>query len=459
MTVPAPFEHQIAGATFALGRLRDTGGCYLNHRVGTGKSRTAIAVARGLGATRVVVLAPPVALGVWEREVTRWSPRPPFILPLRGDRWPGAILRAGTADEPCWALTNYEQLIGPQGEARIRKLLKWRPELVILDEAQYVKGNNSQRTRAARKLCAGTRRLLLSGTPAHSPLDLWAQFRIVAPDDPCWSRPFGAYKREVAILGGPDRSWVQGFRPDAVDRVFANHVAPYTHVVKHALDLPEPLVTPVPLDLSVAERRVYAEMERDLFAVAQDGTEIEASTVLVKALRLHQMTGGWVGPTRVGGTKLDACLDLLEQRAQLKTVVACSFRAEIDALRQGCLDRKIPISFLGIIDGRTRPEDRTEYEDRFQRDEGGQVLLLQYQAGGVAITLSKADALILYSLDVSAIRHEQMIGRVWRYGQAARVQVLPLLCNGTVDWTLWQGLDDKLTEVDLARRIREAARA
>lgn len=443
------FPHQIKGAAWAASRLHTPdGGAYLCHAVGTGKTRTALAVARVLKARRVLVLAPPVALGVWEREAKKWG----VELPAHHYRGAAGFLpAAGDA----LILTNYEQLIGQRGDARVKALLRWAPDLVILDEAQMVKSPTAARTRAAMKVCKGRRRLLLSGTPAHTPLDWWSQFRIIAPHDPLWSRPYGEYKRAVAIMGGPDEAWVRGFREAEVEAAFARHVAPYCHVVaKDVLALPEPLESPVPLDLSGAERRAYAAMEDEMFAGLPDG-DVDASTVLVQALRLHQMTGGWAQGVAVGDTKLRACVSLVAQRADHKVVIACRFSDEIRALREALA--AVPGLRVRVIQGSTSPSNRTAYEDEFQSGGPG-VLILQYQAGGVAITLSKANALILYSLDPSVIRDEQMRGRVWRPGQTGHVQILPLLANDTLDWVLYQGLRAKADAVDMARRIARAVR-
>lgn len=81
------------------------------------------------------------------------------------------------------------------------------------------------------------------------------------------------------------------------------------------------------------------------------------------------------------------------------------------------------------------------------------VLLLQYKAGGTALTLTKAKTLILYSLNPSTIDLRQMIGRVYRIGQTTNVQVLPLLAENTVDVRLWHGLKLNLEHVELARYL------
>jgi len=466
------FAHQIDGVRKAVSVLERTGGIYLAWDPGMGKTLGFIATARILDVRRILVLAPVVALGVWDNEdpenlgeIQKWWPQAKALI-LRDGNW--AFLQSKTSSAgPVFYLTNYDQLTGtdrkdPQtgkvtrvgwGKRRLKLLLKQSFDMLILDEAHYAKDPTSQRTRAVMRLAQKIPyKLLGSGTPSHSPLDWWAQFRIIAPHEPMWAQSFGAYKRTVAFLGGPTGNWIQGFNPVA-KAAAAMAIKPYTHVAKVSiLHLPEPIFTPILVELSVQERAAYQQMENLLFVEIRNVEVMTARIVLTKCLRLYQITAGHLEEHGIGSSKLKAALELLEQRAMQKVVVAASYDWELDAIEEAL--RKTRRPYL-VIRGKTPQEDRKPVEGRFQQENTPFVMLLNYRAGGMALTLTRTDALILYSLTTSLISYQQMIGRVYRIGTTTHVQVLPLLARDTADEDIYAGLRRKAEEEDMAKLITE----
>lgn len=476
------FDHQVRGIQAAAARFRAGGkGWYLRHDPGLGKTLSAIILAKALGYRSVGVVGPVISLGVWEKQLKQW--------------WPearGAVLRNGAGSSWHWFnsspatfhISNYEQL-RDNTEIRTQFLNfadvdRGKLDLLILDEAQSIKSVSAQTTKAINRLAPKFQHiLLLSGTPAHSPLDWYAQFKLVAPEDPYWAeQTFTQYKKRVAYLGGPNNNWVQGF--DEREKLEAvRHVLPYCHIATSAeLKLPEPIWSPVTFRLSEEESLAYREMDKNLTLELGDDLHASAELVITKLLRLHQITGGHVTaedgtPHPTGGSKLGALRDLLAERTSQKIVIACRFRWEIDAIanmvgfREGSLGslragRTLPNGTISdgghialTITGDTPQSERSRIEDLFQSSGSPIALILQYRAGGASITLSKADAMIFYSFEASCIAFRQMIGRGWRIGQTGHLQMIPLMAENTVDIRLYQGLCAGLDGVDLARYALE----
>ncbi|HEY1295435.1 MAG TPA: DEAD/DEAH box helicase [Chloroflexota bacterium] len=457
---------QIEGATAAIQALDQFGGAYLQWDPGMGKTLGTLAIARYLKLERIVVVCPVVAKGVWVREIHKW--------------WPGARavdianMDAIESDWPTFVLVSYDKLIDPVpadprkvrtllGRDRLHTLLRWTPDLAIFDEAHYIKDYKTKRSRAAAKLAAGCRyRLLLSGTPAHSPLDWWQQYRIIDGRHPMWSQAFQRYREDVLVLTGPNGNWPKRgpdgrpmMKPGAQNRIL-NAMAPYTHHADASLvHLPEPIESLVPVPLSPTETKHYREMAKYLRTEIDPDTEAQAMIVLTKMLRLSQITAGFVtdehGVVRdLGTSKLDACLELLEERSHQKVVVSCRFAHDIQRLSRALEARKVDFK---KIDGGTPEKQRPGIEDWFQKTPGPKVLLLQQRAGGVAITLSEADCLIFFTLENSVVAWRQTWGRVWRIGQKGHVQIMYLLGNNTQDEVQLVGLKEGANMVTLARMM------
>jgi SNF2 family DNA or RNA helicase len=431
------YPFQASGVQFAVRALRSSSGAaYIAHPPGFGKSLTAILCARALDSKRVLVVTTKAGLGVWRAEFERW--------------WPGTSER--------FVIINYDRLTTP----RLKELLITQWDLLILDEAQAIKQPSARRSRACAKLARTARsKLLLSGTPAHSPLDYWHPYRLIAPGEWPWNLRFSEYRQLVAHLSGPHNNWVVGFRQEAVARV-TDAMRPHTHVAtQDELALPEPVETIVPVSLSSHERRAYEDMRRRLRVELADGQVADAAIVLTKILRLQQITSGFVRDTEgkdhtIGSSKLEVLHDLLDERSQQKIVIAYRFVWERDRIKHLLEQTKRQHA---IIDGSTSSPNRDAYVRAFQNAPHPRVLLLQEQAGGTSITLSAADSMIVYSIAPSVITWEQLKARIHRIGTTTHKQYLYLLADDSIDGTLLEGLKAKADVVALTNLIREKIEA
>lgn len=418
-----PFQRDAIQKAYAA--LHTARGFYIQHDPGMGKTLDGILLMRLLGCQRILVVTTKAGLGVWRREIARWWPDAPHVGLINWDR----VDKASPAD------------------------------LLILDEAHYAKNGHSQRSRAVQRLSRAARHtLLLSGTPAHSPLDYHAQYRMIDPQSWPWCLKPSEYKQLICNLSGPYGNWLDKhhpFKPQMVRRV-EEIMATHTHkAVKEEMHLPEPIETVVPVQLDSHERAAYTEMEKKLVVELPPAAFADAPIVLSKILRLQQITSGFLKDTQgvehaIGTSKLDVCAELLEERRVQHVVVAFRFGWEKRALQERLETLKIEHA---CIDGSTSDNARTGIVGMFQ--EGRlPVLLLQYQAGGTSITLTKADAMIFLSMTSSVIEWEQIKARIHRIGTMTHVQYLYLLVDNSVDVDLFNGLKAKADVVALTSLLR-----
>lgn len=444
--MPNPLrEYQQEAVNQGYAVLKAYGGFYIMHDPGMGKTLDAIVLARLLKVKRICVACPVAAVGVWCREFDKWWPQ-----------WSAE----GVAQ---WIIT-WDKLVSEQ-----KQVSEFEPELFIMDEAHYAKSPSALRTKAAMQVRRwSTYCLALSGTPVHSELDYWAQFQMIAPKEPLFNQTFSSYRDKLFVLSRPgggnvafpkkDKNGGMMMKPGMREQL-TQTLDPYIHVATaDQMNVPAPVITEIPVTLSDAEETAYGEMETYLRTQLPSGEDTEAEIVLTKMLRLSQIAAGHAtsisgNPERIGYSKLSTLDDLLIERAEHKVIVACRFKADIQSIRDHLNAQGRP---LAIIDGTTPAQYRTQYEEWFQSGKHSNgVLLLQYQAGGVALTLTAAKALVLYTLDHSVIHYRQMLGRVWRDGQTRAVEVLPLLADGTQDWVLWAGLTAGVNNTNMARMLKE----
>jgi SNF2 family DNA or RNA helicase len=88
---------------------------------------------------------------------------------------------------------------------------------------------------------------------------------------------------------------------------------------------------------------------------------------------------------------------------------------------------------FGYLDGSTKDRDRQEEVARFMQPDGPPLFLCSLKAGGVGLTLTAADYVILYDPWWNPAVERQAIDRTHRIGQHRAVTAYRLVTSGTVE--------------------------
>ncbi|BHF75480.1 ATP-dependent helicase smarcad1 [Sparganum proliferum] len=108
------------------------------------------------------------------------------------------------------------------------------------------------------------------------------------------------------------------------------------------------------------------------------------------------------------------------------------------------------------LDGSTPVQDRQTLIDTFNDDETYEIFLLSTKAGGLGISLTGADIVILHDLDFNPYNDRQAADRCHRLGQTRPVHVIRLVSEGTVEESIWRTAEEKLRlEEDVTDFARE----
>lgn len=129
-----PFQK--AGVAYALERRH----CLIGDQPGLGKTNQAIAIANEIQAERVLVICPASIRLQWAKRIEEWSTM----------RWPVLIhpilsAKRGTHPNAEWTIVSYELASHPVIGAELAKM---KYDLLVLDEAHYLKEHTTNRTRA-----------------------------------------------------------------------------------------------------------------------------------------------------------------------------------------------------------------------------------------------------------------------------------------------------------------------
>lgn len=442
-----PWPHQLAAYHFSIGREATL----LAMGMGVGKTKVSIDLMVNANAQQVLILAPKNVVGVWPREFEIHAPGRYHVTALRTtdgsvakrtERADG-ILAECRCGRPHAFAVNYEAAaLDPF--ARWALAQSW--DYVVFDESHRIKAPTGKRSKFAGKLRATAKhRLALSGTPmAQSPLDVWGQFRALDPT--IFGPSFHSFKHRYAIMGGWQGKQVVGMNPVMEEELSRLYKSVAFEVDSSVLDLPEPVHVTRSVPLGRKARKVYDALASDMYAEIGSG-EVTIQNVLVKILRLAQVTGGLVtddeGETHeVDSGKEDLLVDVLEDIdvASQPVVVFARFVHDLDVIRRVAEGLGYRV---GELSGRSH--DLTG-DAKMPADID--VLAVQIQSGGVGIDLTRAKVGIYYSVGYGLADYEQSLKRLDRPGQTGSVTFVHLTCEGTIDEDIYTALAERQEVID-----------
>ena len=442
--------HQVAGVAYAIDAIERTGGAALLWEMGAGKTRGALEVMLRLGARRVLVVVPKVVVPVWPREtVKHLGAQAPRVLALThdGTRAKAAALAGFDAGV---VVVNYDSVWRPP---LADMLVAWSPDLLIIDEMHRIKSPTGRASKWLGMLARGVpARLGLTGTPlAHGPLDVWAEYRVLAPS--IFPRTYGAFRAQYtrpaqrSEWGDADVLITAGRGGELARWKLHNieHLEHQLHSIAHrvrvadVLDLPESVDVVVSATLERSAMRHYSEIQRDYITALSSSSSssvVTAANAMVVALRLAQLTGGTLRDEEgadhvVSVAKRDALAEYLDGVGDEPVVVFGRFRADLDAIHQAAAAAGLSSSELS---GR-----RSELA-AWQAGET-RVLVVQVAAGSVGIDLTRARLAVWYSLSYSLAEYVQSRARVLRPGQTRAVVFAHVVADGTIDEAVYRALE------------------
>ena len=379
------------------------------------------------GAMPSLVIAPTSVTHTWESESQRFTPE------LRVLRLHSGAERAAKyqgIDGADIVVTSYAL-----ARADAERLAEYHFRALILDEAQHAKNPGSQIARVIRTLHA-EHRLALTGTPVENSLrDLWSIFSFVEPGLLGTQASFRrSFELPVSAEDGDATARLHARLEPFVLRRTKEDVAP---------ELPERTESVIECELSAVQARLYRAIaqaaRRDIFAqIEEDGMEAARLHVLAALTRLRQVCAhpGLLAAQYLdephAGAKFEAFVETLEDiiAGGHRVLVFSAFSSMLKIMRKRLDDLGLR---YGYLDGSVKDKERGAEVQRFMSLSGAPVFLCSLKAGGVGLTLTAADYVILYDPWWNPAVERQAIDRTHRIGQHRAVTAYRFITHGTVE--------------------------
>jgi len=421
------FNHQEVGIEFLLKNLK----CILADDMGLGKTYQSIVAALECDAERILIVCPSSSKINWMREIQNFCDDVPII---KGKHW----------DPARFTIINYDILknfhtIEEKGkkyedwELR-REIVEYNPDLIILDEAHFVKNHKSIRGKILKNIAkkfSPERIWLLTGTPiANRPMDYYNLLSIIdCPVANNWVHYARTYCEGMRFRKGNRYIWVTTGASNLEELSSKTKRTILRRKKEEVLDLPDKLITPVYLELQNIDgyKNVWNEYvdKRKL-----EGKKGNPARDLVEMTLLRTFISMETVPYTI--EKTEEALELNK-----KTIIFCNFNNEMDAFVRYFGEKAV------CVRGGMSDKQKQHAVDRFQEDEECKVFIGQIKAAGVGLTLTKAEIVIMNSLDWVPGNHEQAEDRAYRIGQNKTVNIYYMLIDDTIDTLVWDILNEK----------------
>ena len=453
---------------------------------GLGKTVEAIAAVfeAGLDGEPTMVIAPKTSLDtVWGYELARWVDDPVYI--LSGDTTPGEldtilgkVLAHKKAKSPFWFVTT---------AAQVRKGLKaalastiWGT--VIVDEFHKtgltnVSGDPTKGTQFGRAVRAIRRQrlYLLSGTPlGGKPIKLWGALNHMKPEVFTSKWRWAGQWLGVTMNDFGGREIGSDILPEKADEFYPYHAPYIVRRLKSEVlpQLPAKQRIDVWCDMLPAQRKQYEKMAADA-EVRIDNERLSAVGILAEYTRLKQfadaerkLLDGALEPVRSG--KLEPLIERLNEAGidpdapdgDSVAVVASQSKVFIKWVAEQLNAKGIRTE---LITGDTKGKDRKSIVERFQSGvDSPRVIAVTTTAGGVAITLDRADTVHILDETWVPDEQEQLEDRIHRISRIHQVMCYYYRSKDTIEEAIWELNERKAVTneniMDIRRKMfKEAA--
>jgi SNF2 family DNA or RNA helicase len=446
--LPVPlYDYQLRGALFLACRGRSI----LGDDMGLGKTVQTLAavelLARERGIRRVLVVAPASVKYQWETEIRRFTTRPVQVIDGLPD------VRKEQYEQPTfYRLVNYEQVV------RDREALNaWKPDVVVLDEAQRIKNWEAKTTREVKKLHSRYA-IVLTGTPLENKLE--ELYSIVQFVDERRFGPAFAFLHEHRVVDADGN--LTGYRNlDAIRDKLAPIFLRRTRA-EVLTQLPERTDNTVFVELAEEQRGPYEEQRTALARLLQKNylTDLDRKRILACVVNLRTVCDSTFLHDRAThvSPKLDEFAELLPEliggeslgtagpglQGPHKVVVFSQWETMIFEAAK-VLDR-LGVGYA-VLHGGLSGKDRKAALEKFLTDPAC-VAFLSTDAGGTGLNLQAADTVVNLELPWNPAVLEQRIARVHRMGQKRPVRVVNFVTRGTIEERVLRTLEAKQSLFD-----------
>ena len=429
------YPYQEEGVRFALYRKA----ALIGDEMGLGKTLQGIALAllkkELFGFKRVLVITLASLKEQWRREVERFTDEDAVVVAGSAK----ARQRIYREDPSLFKITNYEAVLR-DGLA----LSRFKPDLIILDEAQRIK-NFSTKTADAVKRLPRKHALVLTGTPLENRLE--DVYSIVQFLDPYMLSPLWRFAAEHFLLSRHKKDRIMGYRNLDLLHEKLKDIVMRRRKEEVLSDLPEEIVNNYYIELTEQQAKIHSGYMQSLLPILNKKflTPMDVRQIQVLLLRMRSVCDSTYLIDRQTNIspkleELENILDELVVQGRRKAVVFSEWTTMTYLIARRLSRKGVPFVELS---GKVPVNKRQALIDEFSNNPECKVFL-STDSGGTGLNLQAADCVINVEPPWNPARLNQRIGRVNRIGQISnKVNVVNLIAKNSIEEKILAGIQLK----------------
>ncbi|ARV57467.1 ATP-dependent helicase [Nostocales cyanobacterium HT-58-2] len=389
-----------------------------------------------------LLIAPTSVVGNWQKEIAKFAPHLKTMVHHGSNRiqqeedFKAASLQHDVVITSFTLARKDEKLLGS---------VKWHR--MVLDEAQNIKNPKAAQTKAILKLSA-KHKLALTGTPVENRLlDLWSIFNFLNPG---YLGKEAQFRKSFEIPIQKENDKIKSTTlKKLVEPLILRRVKTDQSIIN---DLPDKIEQKLYTNLTKEQASLYEVVVKDVEEKLQTAEGIQRKGLILSTLmKLKQICnhpaqflqdGSEFLPER--SHKLSRLAEMVEEAlSEGESLLIFSQFTEVAENLEKHLKHTLHCNTYYLHGGTSR-QRREKMIAEFQDPETeSSVFILSLKAGGVGITLTKANHVFHFDRWWNPAVEDQATDRAFRIGQKKNVFVHKFVAIGTLEERIDQMIEDK----------------
>ena len=332
-------------------------------------------------------------------------------------------------------ITSYDLL---KRDVEVYKKEKYEFKYIIADEAQYIKNNNTQNSKAIKEIKSQVK-FALTGTPIENSLsELWSIFDFIMP-----GYLFG-YKKfkevyETPIIKDKDERAMQKLKmliePFVLRRIKTDVLT----------ELPDKTISILNNEMKGEQEKIYISYmqiarKEAMQEIEENGFEKSQIRILALLTRLRQICchpSLFLENYKGESSKLNQCIEIVKDAIQAghKILLFSGYTSMFEIIEKEL--KKNDIKYFKLT-GQTKVGERIQLVDEFNESPNVKIFLISLKAGGTGLNLIGADMVIHYDPWWNLSAENQATDRTYRIGQKKNVQVYKLITKNSIEEKIYE---------------------
>lgn len=365
-----------------------------------------------------LIVCPTSLVYNWYNECSKWdkSLNAVIISGLAKNRQ--QIIDVIAADTKTVYITSYDSL------KRDVEFYKSNFRFIIIDEAQFIKNQNTQKAMAVKGLKSEVN-FALTGTPIENSLaDLWSIFDFVMPN---YLSSYQRFKdRYESLIMEKDNTSLSELK---------GKITPFVmrRTKKQVLkDLPDKIEEVYYANLEGEQAKLYEANLANLRNSLGKNNDIEILSMLMRLRQICVSPKMYLDDYEGPQTKIDLAVDLINEAVSggHKVLLFSQFTKSFELISSKL--KEIGIEYFTLT-GETKAKKRMDMSLEFNESKDVKVFLISLKAGGTGLNLIGADTVIHLDPWWNVSVENQATDRAHRIGQENKVNVIKIVCANTIE--------------------------